>query len=180
MPIPSHQSLLHSPASGPINPVQNPPGLGTTFRRKPTCLSPQSARLTSHAHPHSSTCVSCPCLSSHTSGSLLRPDCLPGTLPPGSPWKAQVLPLPGSLLSLHRVVGPPRLCHLHGGSPLPAQIILCYSNLCTHLPPLPGKVLAPQCPRTEPRAQYLAETPSWDKAEGRFLLSVPGRWQRPL
>ena len=118
MPIPSRQSLLHSPASGPVNPVQNPPGLGTAFRRKPTCLSPQSARLTPHAHPHSSTCVSCPCLSSHTSGSLLRPDCLPGTLPPGSPWKAQVLPLPGSLLSLHRMVGPPRLCHLHEGSPL--------------------------------------------------------------
>lgn len=61
-----------------------------------------------------------------------------------------------------------------------AQIILYYSDLCTHLPPLPGEGLAAQCPRTEPKAQYLAETPSWDKAEGHFLLSVPGRWQRPL
>ena len=151
MPIPSRQSLLHSPASGLINPVQNPPGLGTTCRRKPTCLSPQSARLTPHAHPHSPPCTSCPCLSSHTWGSLLRPDCLPRTLPPGSPWKTQMLPFPGSLLSLHSVVGPPRPAtsmrapHCHA-----AQVIRYYSDLCPHLPALPAEVLAPQCPRLSP------------------------------
>ena len=48
--------------------------------------------------------------------------------------ESSTLPPPGSLLSLRSLVGPPRLCH----PTVTVQIILHYSGLCTHLPPLPG------------------------------------------
>lgn len=76
--------------------------------------------LTPQARPHSHTRTSCPDLSSHTCGSLLVWGPLPGTAPRGSPWKAQVLPLPGSPLSRHSLVEPSRLCHLDEGSPCPS------------------------------------------------------------
>lgn len=119
-------------ASGPIRTLQGwlPPAGGNPLPSPACQMASHCSLLTSHP-----MCSSCPGLSSHTSGSFLTLGCLPGTLSPGSPRKAQVLPPPGSLLSLYSLCGPPWLCHLDESSP---QITLHDSGLLTHLPLLPG------------------------------------------